>query len=110
MPPPRNSRKRSAATLDVVAGPSKYARNTNKSSALQPVVIDTETRPTSPRLALIAASQGADFESQLRNSRLEAAIVAPVDASEAATAATLGSDNKDECFYECFADTFEGID
>jgi hypothetical protein len=46
----------------------------------------------SPRRAILAASQGAEFETQLRNSVPEDAIVAPVEASEVATAASRAAD------------------
>jgi hypothetical protein len=71
----------------------------------------------SPRLALAAtASQATEpptFESLLRESQSEAAIVAPTEGSKAITVAIADDDNQnsdEDAFDERFADSFKGID
>jgi hypothetical protein len=70
-----------------------------------------DTQPSSPHQALAIASQANDFESQLRDSRPEVEIAAPVEASEAATvASTAPNEEEDNGFDTRFADNFDGID
>jgi hypothetical protein len=115
MPAYGNPRKHTAAVAAATVGSQKRARRLNKGSSLQSVIIPDnhkDTLPLSPRQALFLGSQAADFESQLRDSVPEDAIVMPTEASEAATIATTEaevSDNTEELDSH-IADNFEGID
>jgi hypothetical protein len=106
MPVPRGTRERPATALAIAASRPNAAKR-QKGSESQPItinapqpsqtiVIDEDTQrespPTSPRRAILAASQGAEFETKLRNSMPEDAIVAPVEVSEVATAASKAAD------------------
>jgi hypothetical protein len=102
--------------------PNKRARVAARGTELQPINIDKSQQlpqRLSPRKALaIAASQATEpptFESQLRESQLEAAIVAPTEGSSAATVAITednedGNEDGNKSLDERFADNFEGID
>jgi hypothetical protein len=80
---------------------------TPSSSDLSPCILSTLSPPT--QQALPDASQATStFESQLRDSRPEAAIVAPTNGSEEATVAS--SHTADEPFDGDFEDNYEGID
>jgi hypothetical protein len=111
--------KRAAAASNLVSGPTKRLRKADKGSASQPITIDGGTQPSSPRQAIAAASQGTDFETQVRNAVPEAAIVAPLEGSEAATIATTEAavsedddedEDEDEEIDAHLQDNFEGID
>jgi hypothetical protein len=102
-------KKRSAGHDNANARPTKQRRISSKGTKSQPVVVD-DTQLSSPREALAIASQADDFESQLRDSRLEAEVVASVEASEAATvASTVPNEGVEDGFDERFADNFDGI-
>jgi hypothetical protein len=99
------------------AVPQSAFEKPNKGSASQPITIDGGTQPSSPRQAISAASQGTDFETQVRNAVPEAAIVAPLEGSEAATIATTEAaisedddEDEDEEMDAHLQDNFEGID
>ena len=62
----------------------KRAKPTARGTASQPILVDNQLSQT----ALRETSQASAFESQLRASRDEDAIAAPVDSSEAATIAS----------------------
>ncbi|KAI1522038.1 hypothetical protein PtrSN001A_011921, partial [Pyrenophora tritici-repentis] len=122
MPDPRHPRKRPAAAPVAAAGRSKRQKGSKSqpitieaSQPSHPFVIDEDTQretpPTSPRRAILAASQGVDFEMQLRDSIPEDAIVAPVEASEVAAAASEAVDEgePEPDFDPRMADNFDGI-
>jgi hypothetical protein len=107
--------KGAAATSNLVGGPTKRLCKADKGSPSQPITIDRGTQPLSPCQAIAAASQGTDFETQVRDAVPEAAIVAPLEGSEAATigtteAAISGDDDEDEEIDMHLQDNFEGID
>jgi len=91
------------------AAQNKRPKVTSRSTVSQPIVLDPQQSSLrlSPRKALFKASQTADFESQLRESQAEDAIVAPAEGSEAATAAKGAID---EGFDTHLENEFEGID
>jgi hypothetical protein len=126
MPVPRGTRKRPAAALAIAAGRLNAAKR-QKVSESQPITIDTsqpsypividedaqrESLPTSPHRAILAASQGTEFETRLCNSMPEDAIVAPVEASEIATAASEAADEDVQMseFDSRMVDNYDGID
>ncbi|KAI1508853.1 hypothetical protein Ptr86124_012152 [Pyrenophora tritici-repentis] len=122
MPDPRHPRKRPAAAPVAAAGRSKRQKGSKSqpitieaSQPSHPFVIDEDTQretpPTSPRRAILAASQGVDFEMQLRDSIPEDAIVAPIEASEVAAAASEAVDEgePEPDFDPRMADNFDGI-
>lgn len=89
--------------------PNKQRKLTSRGTKSQPIAIE-DTQPSSPREALAIASEADDFESQLRDSRPEDEVVAPVEASEAATvASTALKDEEDKGFDTRFADNFDGV-
>ncbi|KAA8621072.1 Dimer-Tnp-hAT domain-containing protein [Pyrenophora tritici-repentis] len=102
--------------------PNKRARVAARGTESQPIDIDKSQQPAqrlSPRKALaITTSQATEpptFESQLRESQPEAAIVAPTEGSSAATAVITEDDedsneDSDKRLDERFADNFDGID
>jgi hypothetical protein len=113
--PPKRQRRDAFA-------PNKRARVAARSTASQPIDIDKSQQlphRLSPRKALaIAASRATEpptFESQLRESQLEAAIIAPTEGSSAA-AVTIpeddedGNENGNKGLDERFADNFDDID
>jgi hypothetical protein len=126
---PKKSNKRLASACNVAASRANATKRQklNKFSELQPITIDAsqpslpiiidvdtqrETPPTSPRRAMIAASQGIDFETQVHDSIPEDEIFAPVEASEVATAASeaVDKDAEEPDFDPRMVDNFEGID
>ena len=102
--------------------PNKRARVAARGTESQPIDIGKSQQPAqrlSPRKALaITTSQATEpptFESQLRESQPEAAIVAPTEGSSAATAAITednedSNEDSDKRLDERFADNFDGID
>jgi hypothetical protein len=123
MPPVVSSRAKRArkSTVSSTIASEKRARTTPSGTASQPIEVDTQLshRP-SPRKALEDASQAIPspsppppptFESRLRESQPEAAINAPVEASEAATIASEVAQSSDEDTFDArFSDNFDGID
>jgi hypothetical protein len=126
---PKKSNKRLVSARNVAAGRANATKRQklDKSSELQPITIDDsqpslpiiidedtqhETPLTSPRRAIIAASQGIDFETQVRDSIPEDEIFAPVEASEVATSASeaVDEDAEEPDFDPRMVDNFEGID
>jgi hypothetical protein len=112
--PPKRQRR------DVFA-PNKRARVAARDTESQPDIDKSQQLPQrlSPRKAqAIAASQVTEpstFESQLRESQLEAAIVAPTEGSSAATVAITeddedGNEDSNKGLDERFADNFNHID
>jgi hypothetical protein len=104
MPP----KKRAA---DHATAPKKRAKPTARGTASQPILVDNQLS----QAALEATSQASTFESQLRESRDEDAIAAPVDSSEAATVAstvapTVDDGAEDQVFESWLDDDFKGID
>ncbi|PZD23251.1 hypothetical protein A1F96_10416 [Pyrenophora tritici-repentis] len=93
MPRPltKTVKKRSIRHNNADARPAKQRKLTSQGTESQPVVLK-DTQLSSPREALAIATQADDFESQLRESRPEAEVVAPVEASEAATVASTAPD------------------
>jgi hypothetical protein len=91
------------------AAPNKRQKVASRGTASQAIVLDTQQSflRLSPRKALFTTSQALKFESQLRESHAEDAIVAPAEGSEAATAA---KGAVDEGFDTHLEDDFEGID
>jgi hypothetical protein len=75
-----------------------------------------DTQPLLPRLSpcevLVESSQAPNFESQLRESQAEDAIVAPIEGSKAATAASSAAAKTamDERFDAHLEDDFKSID
>jgi hypothetical protein len=107
--------KRAGTASNLVSGPTKRLRKADKGSSLQPITIDRGTQSSSPRQAIAAASQGTNFETQVRNAVPEAAIVAPLKGSETTTIATTEAavskdDNEDEEMDSHLLDNFKGID
>jgi hypothetical protein len=126
MPVPRSSRKRPATALAIASGrPNAVKRKKGSESQpipidasqpSKPIVIDVDTQrespPTSPRRAILVASQGAEFDTQLRNPMPEDAIVAPVEASEVATASSEAADENVQMseFDSRMVENYNGID
>jgi hypothetical protein len=105
-----STKRRAPAHSNDNARPSKQRKLFAKATESQPVVVE-DTQPSSPRQALAIASQANDFESQLRDSRPEVEIAAPVETSEAATvASTAPNEEEDDGSDTRFADNFDGID
>lgn len=102
--------------------PKKRARVAARDTESQPIDIDKShqlAQRLSPRKALaITTSQATEpptFESQLRESQPEAAIVVPTEGSSVATGAITeddedGNEDSDKLLDERFADNFDGID
>lgn len=111
MPP----RKRVSTTS---IAPRKRARVADPSgSASQPIVVNIQPSAPSPLPhppsveVLLEASQATTFESQLRDSRPEAEIVAPADGSEEATIASSNvADEAAERLDQNFEDNYDSID
>lgn len=113
MPP----RKRVSSTS---IAPRKRARVAAPSSSTsQPIVVNTQ--PSAPFLSLsphppsvevlLEAPQATTFESQLRDSRPEAEIVAPAEGSEEATVASSNvADEAAERLDQNFEDNYDSID
>jgi hypothetical protein len=102
-------KKRSIRHNNADARPAKQRKLTSQGTESQPIVLE-DTQLSSPRKGLAIVSQADDFESQLCESRLEAEVVAPVEASEAATVASTAPDEAGEDnFDQRFADNFDGI-
>lgn len=91
------------------AAQTKRLKVASRGTASQPIVLDTQPSSLrlSPRKALVEASQAASFESQLRKSQAEDAIVVPAEGSKAATAAKEAIHKGFDTHLE---DDFEGID
>jgi hypothetical protein len=125
---PKKSNKRLVSARNVATGLANATKRQklDKGSELQPIAIDAlqpslpividedtqrETPPTSPHRAMIAASQGIDFETQVRDSIPKDEIVAPVEVSEVATAASeaVDEDAEEPDFDPHMVDNFEGI-
>ena len=111
MPP----RKRVSTTS--IASRKRARVATPSGSASQPVVINIQPSAPSPLPyppsveVLLEASQATTFESQLRNSRPEAEIVAPADGSEEATVASSSvADEAAERLDQNFEDNYDSID
>ncbi|KAI1523728.1 Dimer-Tnp-hAT domain containing protein [Pyrenophora tritici-repentis] len=107
MPP----KKRAA---DHAAAPKKRAKPTARGTASQPISVDSQPLQLS-QATLRETSQALTFESQLRESRDEDAIAAPVDSSEAATVAstvapTVDDSAEDQAFESWLDEDFKGID
>jgi hypothetical protein len=98
----KKASKRAAAASNLVSGPTKRLQKVDKGSALQPITIDGGTQPSSPRQAI--ASQGTDFETQVRNAVPEAATIATTEA------AVSEDDDEDEEMDAHLQDNFESID
>jgi hypothetical protein len=102
--------------------PKKRVKSsTARGTVSQPIAVDTQLLPSpsclSPRRALVEASQASTFESQLRESRPEDAIVAPTEGSERVTAASSAAAPDNETLQEAqealdasLMDDFERID
>ena len=97
----------------------KTSRAPHRGTASQPVLLDTQLSspssspppPTSPRQALVAASQAPNFEATLRDSRAESSIIRPTEGSEKATVTT--SESGGESAYAGFVwreDHYDGFD
>jgi hypothetical protein len=82
MPRPltKTVKERSIRHNNADARPAKQHKLTLQGTESQPVVLE-DTQLSSPRGILAIARQAHDFESQLRESRPEAEVVAPVEAS-----------------------------
>jgi hypothetical protein len=95
--------------LSGAAPQNKRLKVPSRGTVRQPIVLDTQQSllRLSPRKALVKAAQTVNFESQLRESQAEDAIVVPAKGSEAATAAKGAID---EGFDTHLEDDFEGID
>ena len=104
-----STKRRAPAHSHDNARPSKQRKLFAKGTKSQPVVAE-DTKLSSPHQALAIASQADNFESQLRDSRPEVEIAAPVEASEAATVASTAPDEEDDGFDMRFANNFDGID
>jgi hypothetical protein len=107
--PPKRCVNNAAATL------SKQARRPAASgSASQPILAESQlSQPRqAPRKAIREASQASNFESQLRKTRPENAIVAPTESSKQATAALSAADEVAtyEEFEASLMDNLEGLD
>ena len=106
--PPKRRGSSSAAAL------KKRLKVPSRGTASQPIMLDTQPSlpRLSPRKALVESSQAPNFESQLRESQAEDAIVAPIEGSEAATAASSAAAKTamDEGFDAHLEDDFKGID
>jgi hypothetical protein len=130
MPPTQTRPKRGRqSTISDTVTTGKRARTTSaRGTPSQPITIDSQTQlplRSSPRRALADAPQPSPpppppptFESQLREIRLEAAIIALIEASEAAIiaieeasdSADDAEDGVEDAFDARFADNFDGID
>jgi hypothetical protein len=100
--------------LNALVTPNKRAKVAPRSTASQPITLETQLSSPrlSPRKALVESSQATTFESQLRESQAEDAIVAPAEGSEGATAALseAADEATDEGFNAHLEDGFDGID
>src|SRR5947209_3252603 len=119
MPSPKASKRaRKSAVV-----PQKRRRVASPGTATQPINVDDSQqlsqRPSPRRTLAIVASQAIKpstpptFESQLRESQPEAAIVEPTEGSKAATVAITedGDNSSDEDLFDArFTDNFDGID
>jgi hypothetical protein len=97
--------------LDALVTPNKRTKVAPRGTASQPVVLSPPRR--SPRKPLVEASQATDFESQLRESQAEDAIIAPEEGSEEATVASsqdAPEELADKGFDVHLEDNFNGID
>jgi hypothetical protein len=99
---------------DSAAAPNKRVKPAARSTASQSLPIDSQLSLSrlSPHRALREAPQASTFESQLRKSQPEDAIIAPTEGSEIATAASSAAANEpmDEALDASLMDCFEGID
>jgi hypothetical protein len=80
---------------DAAATPSKQAgRPAASCSASQPILVESQLSQLrqSPHRAMREASQASHFELWLRKARPEDAVVAPIEGSKQATAASLAAD------------------
>jgi hypothetical protein len=82
------------ASSDLTRPKKRVKPSTARSTVSQPIIVDSQLSLSpsrrSPRRALIEASQVSTFESQLRESRPEDAIVAPTEGSEHSFCVSLG--------------------
>jgi hypothetical protein len=106
-------RKRNTTDAAPLPAPKRLAAA--RGSASQPIAIDTQSPEPSPTpsSAVDEAMHDDIFESQLRDARDEADIVAPAEGSEEATVAS--SDAIEEAadeggFEDDFNDNYNGID
>ncbi|KAA8613971.1 hypothetical protein A1F94_008829 [Pyrenophora tritici-repentis] len=99
------------ASDDLTRPKKRVKSSTARGTVSQPIAVDSQL---SPRRALVEASQALTFESQLRESRPEDAIVAPTEGSERVTAASSAAAPDNETLQEALdaslMDDFEGID
>jgi hypothetical protein len=104
---------------DDLTRPKKRVKfSTARGTVSQPIAVDSQLSPLpsrlSPRRALVEASQASTFESQLRESRPEDAIIAPTECSEKVTAASspaaLDNETLQEALDAGLMDDFEGVD
>lgn len=112
-------RAAAAAALEAPSTPKRLRSEGNTAS--RTIVVDGSEPHSSLRLSprqALAASQAIDpptFESELRDSQAEEAIIPPADGSKAATVATIetadeaADDAVDELFEGGFADNLDGI-
>ncbi|CAO2655096.1 Nn.00g101600.m01.CDS01 [Neocucurbitaria sp. VM-36] len=106
------------ASDDLTRPKKRVKSSTARSTVSQPIAVDSQLSPSpsrlSPRRALVEASQASTFESQLRESRPEDAIIAPTECSEKVTAASLPAALDNETLQEALdaglMDDFEGVD
>ena len=117
--------KRTAAAAALEAPSTPKRLRSKGDTASQAIVVDSSQPHLSLRLSprqALAASQATEpptFESELRDSQVEEAIIPPADGSKAATVATIettddAADNAadeavDELFEGGFADNLDGI-
>ncbi|KAI1664634.1 hypothetical protein L13192_10753 [Pyrenophora tritici-repentis] len=94
------------ASDDLTRPKKRVKSSTARGTVSQPIAVDSQL---SPRRALVEASQALTFESQLRESRPEDAIVAPTEGSERVTAAP-DNETLQEALDASLMDDFEGID
>ncbi|KAF1934764.1 hypothetical protein EJ02DRAFT_489058, partial [Clathrospora elynae] len=117
---PRKVPKRAAATLEAPASPKRLRLKDNTASQaivtenLQPQLLFCQplhkalgTSQATKQPTATEAIEPPTFESELRESQLEEAIVPPNEGSEAATVAT--SEVVDTLFHSSFADNLDGI-
>jgi hypothetical protein len=106
------------ASDDLTRPKKRVKSSTARGTVSQPIPVDSQLSPSpsrlSPRRALVEASQASTFESQLRESRPEDAIVAATEGSERVTAASSAAAPDNETLQEALdaslMDDFEGID
>jgi len=97
--------------LSIAATPNRRLKVASRNTASQPIKLDNQLPLPfiSPRKALIEASQALNFESRLRESQAEDAIVPPAEGSGKATitSSKTADENANEAANEAASESFD---